>query len=211
MLGLTIYSFLYIFVKGNITSYIFEMQFFLSLACIAYLGFLIFYEFKVQGRLGDNYENMVSESNRFFMTTHFSKFLFTIFFATFFVFVCRSLLFSNFRTFDFMTFFQALVIIHVNLILPIYLFLELYLIEHTRAPKYTADIFILAAIFIIRWVIGLIFKSIFVNNYGFTNAISELGDVLMGLLISINGYFLYDFVLFKKSNPDGNYAVMIES
>jgi len=187
------------------------MPFYLLVASTAYLGFLIFYEFKVQGRLGDNYNNMISDSNRFFMTTHFSKFLFPIFFSVFFLFVCRKLLFSNFHTFDYMTFFASLVLIHMNIILPVYMLLELYLIDHTRAPKYTTDMLTLAAIFIIRWGIGLIFKSIFVENYGLSLAISELGDVLLALLISTNGYFVYDFVLFKKSNPDGNYAVMIES
>lgn len=211
MLGLTIYSLLYLFVDGKIVNFIFDMQFYLLVASTAYLGFLIFYEFKTQGRLSDNYENMVSESNRFFMTTHFSKFLFPIFFAIFFLFICRTVLFTNFHIFDYTTFFQALVLIHVNLILPIYMFCELFLIDHTRVPKYTSDMLILAIIFIVRWGLALIFKSIFIKGYGLSDGISELGDVLMGMLISINGYFLYDFILFKKINPEGNYSVMIQS
>jgi len=212
MLGLTIYSFLYLLIQIDTKYFIFDIQFYLLLASIVYLGFLIFYEFKTQGKIGENYIGLASDERKNFMTTQFSKFLFSIYFAVFFIFICTRFLATNFHFFDGKSFFFSLVEIHMNIILPVYMFLELFiLVEHTRSPKYTWDLLILCIIFLIRWIIGLILRSIFINNYTLSDGISELGEVLLSLLISFNGFFFYDFVLFKKDNPNGVYTVMIQN
>ena len=145
------------------------------------------------------------------MTTHFSKFLFPIYFANLFIYICFNILGTNFHIYDSITFFQFIAYFHINVILPIYMILELYLIEHTRAPSYIKDFIYLAIIFIIRWGYAMLFKLVLKNNYYLSYSVIELGNVLLGILISVNGYLLYDFILFKRHNPQGNYSVMIEN
>ncbi len=212
MLGLTVYClFYYIFNFGSLRSNIWEMPFFLLLASVFYICFLIFYEFKTEGKLPENYQQIASDANRFFMTTYFSKFLFPIYFGIFFLYLCGVLIPQNVHIFDGKTFFNSFVDLHMNMLLPIYMFCELYLIVHTRAPKYIWDIAILGGIILCRWILALIFKSILVPNYSLSLALNELGGSLLCYLLSVNGYFLYDYILFKKDNPNGNYSVMIEN
>lgn len=213
MLGLSIYSLVYIINQSYILAFtLFEINFFSLCAAIIYLLFLFVYEFKQnnESALISSYDNIASDSNQLFMTTHFSKFLFPIFYGNLFIWFCLELLGKNFVFFTGQTFFFCIVQLHINVFLPIFMLVELYwLIDHHRAPRYVTDKIILSAILLIRWAIALIFKSILINGYSLGDSVRDLGTTLISLLLAINGYYLYDYLLFRKQNPGERYSISI--
>jgi len=211
VLGLNIFSLIYFFVEIPVSSFIFELYFLAMIAATVYFIFLVILEFQIQGNLPENYADLASESNKNFMTTYFSKFLFPIFYALFFFYICITLLGTNFKIYEGMYFLQFCATFHMNVLLPIFLIFEMYLVQHPRAPKYTMDVLILSAIIIWRWAGAFILKLIFTSWYNTSLAVADLGQNLLMLLVCINGYFLYDYRVFKAANPDLEYSVHIES
>ena len=180
------------------------------IAATIYFIFLIILEFQTQGNLPENYADIASQTNKDFMTTHFSKYLFPVFYAIFLFHICINILGTDFKFYSNMYFFQLLAIVHMNILLPVFLLFEMFLVQHARAPKYLMDICILIGILLLRWAAAFIFKFIVVTNYSFSLAVIDLGQNLIMILVAINGYFLYDFRVFKAGNPEGNYSVHIE-
>jgi hypothetical protein len=210
ILGLNIFSIVYCFLEIPVKFFLFELYFVAMIAATIYFIFLVILEFQVQGNLPENYADLASEANKDFMTTYYSKFLFPIFYAIFFFHICINLLGTNFKFYDNMFFFQFLAIFHMNILLPLFLLFEMYMVQHARAPKYIMDIIILGAIILWRWATAFVLKLIFTTGYSFSFAVMDLGQNLIMLLVAINGYFLYDYRVFKASNPDLNYSVHIE-
>lgn len=208
-LGLNIFSIVYLLIEWPIMTYIVELYFLAMVASTIYFIFLVILEFQGKGKL-DSLTEVTSDSNKDFMTTTFSKFLFPIFYAIFFFFICAQLLGTNFKPFTGQYFFSILALLHMNVLLPLFLLFEMMLVQHARDPKYVRDIIILSAVILIRWLGAVIFKWLFLEFYTFGMGVMELGQTLITLLVCINGYFVYDYRVFKAANPDGNYAIHIE-
>ena len=208
--GMSIYCVIHLFIKSNTNSFIFEMYFCSLIASIIYTTFLLIYEISHKNTQNANYQQITNESNKFFITTTYSKFLFPIFFATLFNYICFVLLMTNFDSIKNGKFLNVLVEIHINVIMPLYMLFDLiYLTKHTRSPSYLKDMIFIVIIFMLRWLIGNIGKSIILDNYPTSLFIYDLGFTIPNALLAINGYYLYDYILFKKYNPETNYSVMI--
>merc|ERR1711957_169515 len=180
------------------------------IAATLYFTFLIIIEFQNKGNLSENLVDVASDTNKDFMTTHFSKYLFPIFYAIFFFHICLNILGTDFKFYDNMYFFQFIAVIHMNILLPIFLIFEMFLVTHARAPKYLIDCICLSAIILFRWGIANLFKYLFKDAHTFGMCVVDLGQNLILCLVAINGYFLYDYRVFKAANPEGTYAIQIE-
>ena len=80
--AMSIYSLTHLFSHKIPKNFVFEMNFCSLVASLFYTTFLMIYECSI--KISDNYQQIGSENEKKFFTSTFSKFLFPIFFCTFF-------------------------------------------------------------------------------------------------------------------------------
>jgi hypothetical protein len=152
---------------------------------------------------GIEVQNVLIDRN--FMEDVYFKYLFCFSFAVL-VFYGILTLRENFKNFDiFPSDWYYVADLYVNLILPVYLLCELMMTNRYRHHHYMADILVLFVLCFAHCAYKVLIRSLYYEQYNI--ALPTIADYIMIYLISLNGYSLYDYLLYKKSNPQGNYAL----
>ena len=96
---------------------------------------------------------------------------------------------------------------YVNIIFPICCIVELFITPRDRSPKLTADLISIIILILVFTAIEMLIYWLVRNNSlgGYFNAFWRA--ILMRVLFSILGYFVYDFCLYKKNGESGGYTL----
>lgn len=96
---------------------------------------------------------------------------------------------------------------YVNIIFPICCIVELFITPRDRSPKLTADLISIIILILVFTAIEMLIYWLVGNNSlgGYFNAFWRA--ILMRVLFSILGYFVYDFCLYKKNGESGGYTL----
>ncbi len=152
---------------------------------------------------GIEVQNALTERN-FFADVYF-KFLFCFSFAVlvFYVILMLRTNFENFNLFPSDWYYAA--DLYVNLVLPVYILCESMMTTRYRHHHYMADILVLFVLCFAHCAYKVLVRSLYYQQYKI--ALPTIADYIMIFLISLNGYSLNDFMLFRKINPQGDYAL----
>jgi hypothetical protein len=133
-----------------------------------------------------------------FMTDTFHKFIFCFAFADF-IFYIIYILRVNFNIYDtYPSQGYLLVDVYTNLILPVYLILDLFITHRFRHVHHARDILILLLLVVIHFSYKFsIYSYVYLNTKVFFPILS---DYIIIFLLTLNGYVLYDYLLFKKNH-----------
>lgn len=96
---------------------------------------------------------------------------------------------------------------YVNIIFPICCIVELFITPRDRSPKLTADLISIIILILVFTAIEMLIYWLVGNNSlgAYFNAFWR--SILMRVLFSILGYFVYDFCLYKKNGESGGYTL----
>lgn len=96
---------------------------------------------------------------------------------------------------------------YVNIIFPICCIVELFITPRDRSPKLTADLISIIILILVFTAIEMLIYWLVGNNSlgAYFNAFWRA--ILMRVLFSILGYFVYDFCLYKKNGESGGYTL----
>lgn len=96
---------------------------------------------------------------------------------------------------------------YVNIIFPICCIVELFITPRDRSPKLTADLISIIILILVFTAIEMLIYWLVRNNSlgAYFNAFWRA--ILMRVLFSILGYFVYDFCLYKKNGESGGYTL----
>lgn len=144
-----------------------------------------------------------------FMQDVYFKYLYSFSYAVL-LFYIINLFRTNFKEFDmYPTNWYYVVDIYVNLVLPVFCLCDVMITPRYRHHHYLADMFILFLITFMHCAYKVLIRSVYYEQYKIV--FPTIADYIMIYLISLNGYTLYDFMLYKRINPQGDYAIFSQA
>jgi hypothetical protein len=179
--------------------YGYNLGFLVLIGSIPYTAYMFFYELK-----GDEpVMNDVNVRNTNFFIDVYSKFLFSFAFAVL-LFYIIILFRTNFQFPDQYTGWLYPLDIYVNLILPIFCLLDTFLITRNKLPFPVADLTIIFLIIFAHCAYRTISYSIAYDTL--KSVLPTIADYLVLFLMTVNGYFIYDYMIHKRNYP-GEYML----
>jgi hypothetical protein len=188
--------------------YGYNLGFIVLIASIIYTGYMFFFELvkpaEAQLIVGSENVEVVPVPERDFMQDVYFKYLFSFSFAVLLFYIIHVLR-TNFESFDiYPSNWYYFADLYVNLILPVFLLCDMIITSRYRHRHAMADISILFLICFAHCAYKVLMRAFYYHD---TKVVwPTIADYIMIYLISLNGYALYDFSLFRKINPVGNYA-----
>lgn len=179
--------------------YGYNLSFLVLLASVPYTAYMFFYELKGEEPI----MNDVNIRSTNFMIDAYSKYLFSFAFAVlifFFIYLFR----INFQYPEQFTGWLYALDIYVNLILPLFCLLDTFLISRNKLPFPVADITIIFMIIFAHCAYRTI--SYAVKYDTLRNVLPTIADYLVLFLMTVNGYFVYDYMIHKRNYP-GDYML----
>jgi hypothetical protein len=95
--------------------------------------------------------------------------------------------------------------IYVNLILPLFCVLDIFITPRYRHHHPVSDILVLFIICFVHCAYKILMRSLYYKDYNII--LPTIADYMTIYLISLNGYILYDYLLYAKQNPVVNVNV----
>ncbi len=142
--------------------------------------------------------NAISLSKNFFMDTYY-KYLFA-FSTALVLFYFIQLLRSNFKIYDeTMSDSYYLADAYTNLILPFLIILDIFITTRYRHQHPVADMIVLFSICVLHCLYKVLIRSFYYDSSKIV--FPTIADYIIIFLFSINGYILYDYLLYAKQNP----------
>jgi hypothetical protein len=179
--------------------YGYNLGFLVLLGSIPYTIYMFFYELKGE----EPVINDVNIRNTNFMIDVFSKFLFSFAFAVlifYFIYLFR----INFQLPELFTGWIYALDIYVNLILPVFCLLDTFLITRNKLPFPVADLSIIFLIIFAHCAYRTISYAIMFDTLKMV--FPTVADYLVLFLMTVNGYFVYDYMIHKRNYP-GEYML----
>ena len=143
--------------------------------------------------------------DRNFMVDVYFKYLFCFSYAVllfYIIFVLR----TNFEAWEkFPTNWYYASDIYVNLILPVFIISEHLITNRYRHHHLLADTLVILILTFIHCAYKVLIRSLYYQQYRVV--FPTIADYVMIFLRALNGYTLYDFMLYRKLNPQGEYAL----
>lgn len=140
-----------------------------------------------------------------FMMDVYFKYLFCFSFSVLFFYVIN-LLRTNFEEYKkFPSDWFHVADIYLNLVLPIFCLCELMMNDRYRHHHYITDVMILLLIYAVHCTYRILIRAYYYKESAIV--FPTIADYLMIYLISLNGFTTYDYSLYRKLNPLGNYIL----
>ena len=179
--------------------YGYNLGFLVLVGSIIYTIYMFFYELKSEEPI----INDVNVRGTNFMVDVFSKFLFSFAFAVLLFYIIY-LLRINFNLPDQFSGWLFSVDLYVNFLLPLFCLIDTFLITRNKTPFPLADITVIALIIFAHCAYKAIVYAI---SYDTVKMIlPTIADYLVLFLMTLNGYFLYDYMIHKRNYP-GEYVL----
>lgn len=204
-LSITAFVYYLIYTK-EFELYGYSISFLVLIASIFYTIYMFFFELlKSDNRVVD--ENVMNDhSHRNFVRDVFYKFL-ACFALVVLVYYVIYMFRTNFHNFDkYPTNGFLVADIYTNLILPVYLIMDMFITTRCRYLTVWADLLIIFGLVVLHIVFRL-----FVLDNAYKNpsiVFPILSDYLIIFLLAVNGYALYDYMLFKRQRPGEDYPLL---
>jgi hypothetical protein len=142
--------------------------------------------------------NVMSLTKNFFLDTYY-KYLFCFSIAVN-LFYMVHVLRNNFKIYEVtMSNWYYLADAYTNLILPLFLILDIFITQRYRHLHPVADLCVLFGISFLHCLYKVLIRSFY---YDASNIVfPSIADYIIIFLFSVNGYILYDYLLYAKQNP----------
>lgn len=142
--------------------------------------------------------NELPLSKNFMLDTYF-KYLFSFAVAVLLFYVIHVFR-NNFHIYDEpMTNWYYLADAYTNLILPLFIILDVFINPRYRHHHPVADLIVLFAITFLHGLYKVLIRSLYYEASKIV--FPTIGDYIMIFLLTINGYIFYDYLLYAKQNP----------
>ena len=166
-----------------------------------YFGYMLIIQLAANGK-GCN--ECITADRTGFVQVHLAKYVFALSIGCLLLaYIINWLLWGDFKYNG----IYFLDLAYVNIIFPICCIVELFITPRDRSPKLTADLISIIILILVFTAIEMLIYWLVRNNSlgGYFNAFWRA--ILMRVLFSILGYFVYDFCLYKKNGESGGYTL----
>lgn len=189
--------------------YGYNLGFLVLISSIIYTCYMFFHEMVKPSEEGlavnqEGAQNVNIIERNFMVDTYF-KYLFSFSLSVLIFYIIHALR-TNFKYVDlYPSNWYYIADMYVNLILPVFHLCELMMTNRYRHRHVIADFAVLFIICFLHCAYKVIIRSLYYKDYEIV--FPTIADYILIFLIAMNGYAFYDFSLYRKINPQGNYAL----
>jgi hypothetical protein len=134
-----------------------------------------------------------------FMLDNYYKYLFSFSTAVILFYVIHVLR-NNFKIYeDAMSNWYYMADAYTNLILPLFIILDVFITPRYRHHHPVADLIVLFAICFLHCLYKVLIRSFYYDTSKIM--FPTIADYIMIFIFSVNGYIFYDYLLYAKQNP----------
>ena len=194
------------------TNYFGEFDTYIVIAGFLYFGYMCIYQLNATGTSTTG-EGLITSSKNNFVQSYLGKFVIVLslgclLLAFLFNGLINLLTGSSFTTgigTGTVTGLGYVELIFVNCVFPICCVIEIFITDRNRTINLAVDLSAIILIVLLFSFLELVIQFNFVFSTYFKNKFKAF---ILRLVFSIGGYFLYDFILFKKSATGGSYSLL---